>query len=55
MNPERRIARSNAPRQAETFVCFESFGPFGPSCLFGGGLAHRRLVRFSQSVIGLTR
>jgi hypothetical protein len=43
MNPERRIARANTPGQAEIFVCFESFGPFGPSCLFGGGLAHRRI------------
>lgn len=43
MNPARRIACSNAPGQAETVACFESFGPFGPSCLFGGGLAHRRI------------
>jgi len=40
---ERRIARANTPGQAETLVVVWCFGPFGPSCLFGGGLAHRRV------------
>lgn len=35
--------RMRTPGQAETVVLSESFGPFGPSCLFGGGLAHRRI------------
>jgi hypothetical protein len=31
------------PDRQKPLLLFESFGPFGPSCLFGGGLAHRRI------------